>query len=171
MKYFIFFMFPLLQAVVQAQTPQIRVYAYSREITPGIIPDPGNDSIKKMPPVQLPKVYHIYAEIKKGYRVHINTAFIDGQYYHVSMQKVKTPVIKDRYEGMMNSDQKDLLVKRTANDVYEIKLGNTCLAFTGKKNADTMRTGKAVMLIADYKKTTSYPGLPEIKMLSPVQGM
>ena len=36
-------------------------------------------------------------------------------------KKIKTPVIKDHSEGVINSNKKYILVKKSNNDVYEIK--------------------------------------------------
>jgi len=169
MKYLLL-IFLLGCSALQAQSQQVKLYAYSRVTTPGIIPDPNNDRAKQNT-IELPKAYYIYAEVKKGARIKVAAAFIDGRYYAVSARKVKTPVIKDRYEGVMNSDQKDILVKKTSNDVYEIIPGDECSNFKDKKTAEAMRKTNAVMLVMNYNQTKLYPALPVIKTLTPVQGM
>jgi len=170
MKYTLLIIFSFVYSALTVQAQQVKLYAYSRATTPGIIPDPNNDRTKQNT-VELPKTYFIYAEVKKGAKIKVSAAYIDGRYYNVSTKKVKTPVIKDRYEGVMNSDQKNILVKKTSNDVYQVIPGDECSNFKDKQTADSMRKTNTVMLVMSYNQTKLYPALPVIKTLAPVQGM
>ena len=154
---------------VRSQSPVIRLYAYSRVTNSGV-PDFNNKN-QNTESSNLPKDYFIYAEIKKGTGINISTAFIDGKYYNVTIKKIKTPVIKDQYEGVMNSNKKYILVKKSNNDMFEIKRNDQINDLSLLSKAEKMRKENSLMLIAKYKATILYPVLKNITVLQPVQGM
>ncbi len=159
----------LVISTVKSQSPIVKLYAFSR-ITSSGIPD-FNTGNKTTDPDFLQIHYFIYAEIKKGSKILMDKAFIDGKYYNVTIKKIKTPVIKDRSEGVINSNKKYILVKKSNNDVYEIKRDDQIYDISILAEAQKMHKENSLMLIIKYKTAILYPVLKTIIVLQPVPGM
>jgi hypothetical protein len=96
-----------------AQSPGVKVHAYSRVTIPGIRPESDKDN--NIFPVN----YFIYLEVKKGTTVVAEGYWINGKYYATpGTEKVKSPVIVT--EQTVIKQQHDTLVKKTGNEVYMI---------------------------------------------------
>lgn len=94
------------------QSPEIRIHVYSRVTLPGIRPDGDNDNHI------FPKAYFIYAEVKKSAQVTVEGCWIAGKYYTAGIEKISSPVIVTN-QTVIN-EQRDTLVKKTTNDVYQV---------------------------------------------------
>lgn len=104
--------FSLLAIFAFAQSPVKQVHAYSRATLPGT---PGGQQFTP------PLTYYIYIAVAKGSKISVSYVYISGKYYPASVEKVQTPVyLKDE---VANMEHKQVLVNSTANDVYQIHIG------------------------------------------------
>jgi hypothetical protein len=107
----------LLSGTAGAQSPIIKLYAFSQETMPGIKPASPEDG--KEINNALPVGYYIYAEVKRGAKVDMPGICIKGVWHSTILQKVNTPVLAV-VDAVVIPNKKRVLVKKTRNDVYRI---------------------------------------------------
>jgi hypothetical protein len=147
-----------------AQLPDIKIYVSSRVTIPGIRPDPDNDNNI------FPKTYFIYAEVKKGTKLSAEGCWIDGKYYSASgVNKVSSPVIIS--EQSIIANQKDTLVKKTSNDVYQVIPGNEINRVPDDETEKKLVTENQFVLIIKVNGKIQLVSSAKIKELSPAAMM
>jgi len=100
---------------VIAQSPVKETLAYSRDTIPGI---PGVSPSQN----PFPTSYYIYVVIKKGAPILATGACVRGKSYAATLKSVGSPVLIERDPGVPTGE-KEILVKRTPDDVYQVELG------------------------------------------------
>ncbi len=154
-----------------AQSPVVKVYAYSRETIPGILPRFDDDSSRKAHPVVRPKAFYIYVETKKGKSISIGHVYADGKYFKTSFKKISTPVTIDKINGLPGKNNVEKLVSKTANDVYELRLLDETADWTGMAAAERSRKKNPLMVCITLGRKQYYPVLKEVTELEPVHGL
>jgi hypothetical protein len=102
-----------------AQSPVKDTLAYSRDTTT-VVPaksstEPGQGAIVKTD-------YLIYVVVQKGMIASTTGACVHGKFFAATLQKVDSPVMVD-HDPTTPTGTKDMLVKATDNDVYQVELG------------------------------------------------
>lgn len=156
---------------IKAQSPVVKVYAYSRETIPGIIPKFDDDSTRKAFPVVRPKAFFIYVETKKGKAVSIGHVYADGRYFKTSFKKISTPVTIDKINGLPAKNNVEQLVSKTNNDVYELRFLEEATAWNGMAAAERARKKNPLMVCVTMGRRQYYPVVKEVTELEPVHGL
>lgn len=99
-----------------AQSPVKETLAYSRETIPGI--PPGGPRAQN----PFPTTYYIFVVIQKGTPIRVTAACIRENRYAATLKKLESPVQVERDAGLPTGE-KDTLVKKTSDDVYQVELG------------------------------------------------
>jgi hypothetical protein len=146
------------------QSPQIKLHVYSRVTLPGIRPDTDDDNHI------FPKTYSIYAEVKKGTKLSVEGCWLDGKYYKASgVKKISSPVIVS--EPSIIANQKDTLVKKTANDIYEILQGEEKSRMPVDAAEKKLASQNQFVLIIKVNGKLQFVSSAKIKELSPAAMM
>lgn len=106
----------------QAGRPLVKVYAYLRESTPGIIPGPIPDEKGNLSQAGVPKIrsWIIFTEYRKGTVMEPAAIFINNKRYPVRVEPVQsTPVVFER-PGLAFTIETDSLVPATQNPVWKL---------------------------------------------------
>lgn len=101
-----------------AQSPVKETLAYSRETIPGIPGKSGATSSQN----PISTSFFIYVVIKKGATVSLAGVCVNGKSYLATWKRVESPVLIE-HDASVPTGQKDTLVKKTSDDVYQLELG------------------------------------------------
>lgn len=168
------FLILLTTAIAAGCQPAVKIFAYSQQTTPGIIPkgvtgENGNPAgIKKEAAVN----YFFYATYKPGIVINFSEVWIGKEYYQVLTEAVSsTPVV------MINKDipaqpVKEELVPATKQQVVSI----TPIGSPGNKTIDStwfrkMQSKSALIVSYLYKGKKHFIPVKNIKPLLPAAGM
>jgi hypothetical protein len=155
---------------MNAQSPIIKAYAYSRSTIPGIREEVVNDrdSVIHRADNPFPVTYYLYVAAKKDTRLSISGVWLEGKYYTATLQKVKTPVVVENNSVVK---QKDTLVKKTGDDVYTIQLGNEKNPASLNEREKKLVQNNEVLFFLQSNKAACYSPVKTIKRLTPFSAM
>lgn len=105
-----------LMVSAMAQTPVKATLAYSRSTIPGAPPNQAESSQNPFP-----MTYFIYVVVEKGTPISATGVCVQQKRYAAALKKVDSPVVVE-HDPNVRSDQKDVLVEKTADDVYQVEL-------------------------------------------------
>jgi hypothetical protein len=154
-----------------AQSPVVKTYAYSRATLPGIREEIVNESdarVQRKTP--LPLTYFLYVEVSKGGNVSVNGVWLQGKYYSATLKKVSTPVAI-RSDPVVPTEQRDILVKKTTNDVYAVLLGDEIPRNSYNTTEKELMTSNEGVIFLTINKLSYYTTIKSIKALKPIAGM
>lgn len=173
MKKLLFLVFPVIACTTSAQ-PTIKIYAYSQETSPGMIPkdvpdENGNPVVRKK---QQNINYYIFAAYSPSVKVNFLEVWINGKYYKVQSERVdSTPVVLINY-NIPDNPVKEVLVPATGLCVMS-------LAPIGEAGTKTIPSSwfrktisqSALIVSYQYKGKKYYMSVKKIKPLLPVAGV
>jgi len=140
-----------------AQSPVVKMLAYSRGTYAGIPSGPGT------PNNPFPVKYLIYVVVRKGTPISVDSVCLKGHAYSATLQKVSSPVVVP-HDVNVPSATTDTLVPKTSDDVYQVDVeekGPAC-ADRAKELAQqneavlSLKSGNA-MLYASAKTIVALP--------------
>jgi hypothetical protein len=149
----------------------VKTYAYSRATLPGIREEIVNESDAVAPrKTPLPLTYFLYVEVPKGSNVSVNGVWLHGKYYTATLEKVSTPVVI-RTDPVVVTEQRDTLVKKTANDVYAVLLVDEVTRDPSDTAERQLITNNEAIVFLTINKVPCYSNVKTIKTLKPAAGM
>src|SRR5262249_10819417 len=163
--------FFLMINCAMAQSPVVTTHAYSRATLPGIreeIPNESKAAAQRKTP--LPLTYFLYVEVAKGNNISVNGVWLQGKYYTDTIKKVSTPVVISS-DPVVVTEQKDTLVKKTANDVYAVLLGDENTRDSYNPAEQELITNNEGVIFLTINKRPYYATIKNIKVLKPAAGM
>ncbi len=173
MKKLLFLIFPLIACTSSAQ-PSIKMYAYSQETSPGMIPkdvpdENGNPIVQKK---QQTINYYIFAAYPPSAKLSFLEVWINGKYYKVQAERVDSiPVVMINY-NIPDNPVKEILVPAT-------RLCVMSLAPIGDPGTKTIQSSwfrrtlsKSALIVSYlYKGKKYFISVKKIKPLLPVAGV
>ncbi len=106
----------IISNLLSQRTSNIILHAYGREVSGGAMQSTSNNPNGNKRPFYY---YFIYLEVPARRLPFISSVYLNGDYYAVQVQKVKTPVIISNFNAE-NKEVKQTLVKQTKNQVYQL---------------------------------------------------
>ena len=148
------------------QSPVEETIAYSQSTISGV---PGNEGGGPSPNA-VPTTYFIYVVVKKGTKVSLTGVCVQGKSYDGTLKRVQTPV-KIENDANVPTGGKDILVKKTPDDVYQVELrqAKICDCKDYGKNKLAQRDGVVVRLKSD--ESSWYGCIEKITPLRPAYAM
>ncbi len=113
MKFFSLLFLLATTGCLTAQSPVVKMLAYSRGTYSGIPSGPGTSNNP------FPVKYLIYVVVKKGTPIFVDSVCLKGQVYSATLQKVSSPVVVP-HDVNVPSASTDTLVPKTPDDVYRV---------------------------------------------------
>jgi hypothetical protein len=142
----------LLTGSAGAQSPIIKLYAFSQETMPGIKPASPEDGREINN--ALPMGYYFYAEVKRGAKVDMPDVCIKGVWHSATLQKVNTPVLAV-VDAVVIPNKKRVLVKKTRNDVYRVIPGEAS-EMAMDETWQKLAAGNEVVLVVQQANKKQY---------------
>ena len=173
MKKLWLFIFIVTGFTAMAQ-PSVKIYAYSQETTPGIIPkDVSDENGKPVSPQKEARVnYYFFAACSPSAKINFPEVWINGKYFKVQTSRVdSTPVVMTN-NNIPNNPVKEILVPVTRLRVISI----VPIGTPGTKNIRsawfrTMLNKSALIISYLYKDKKYFLRVKKIKPLLPVAGI
>ena len=174
MKKLLFLIFPVIACTASAQ-PTVKMYAYSQETSPGMIPKdvPDEDGNPVVGKKQQTINYYIFAAYSTSIKLSFLEVWINGKYYKIQSERVdSTPVVMINY-NIPDKPVKEVLVPATRLCVMSLApIGEA----GGTKTINSAWFRKtinqsALIVSYQYKGKKYYMSVKKIKPLLPVAGI
>ncbi len=148
-----------------AQSPVKATFAYSRSTIPGA-PTNTADGAQN----SFPTTYLIYVVVTKGRAISAISACVQKKGYAATLKKVDSPVVVE-HDPNVRSEEKDVLVAKTPDDVYQVELregkgpeGNDCAK-------DRAAQDNPVIVYLKSGRSLCYAATKKLVALPPVAAM
>jgi hypothetical protein len=169
---FLMVLFSLFAGQLFPQNPVIKSYAFSRNVIAGVrkVTSFNKDNPEEQKPGTFTTSYFLYLEVKKEFKFSVTMIWLKDRYFSVTCQKITAPVLIEGTMSVVNK-QRDTLVNKTANDVYEIKPEKEIFPNSKESSAFTHTGSNEVVffLKSCYKNYCST--VRKIKILEPFAAM
>ncbi|MBC7903849.1 MAG: hypothetical protein H7Y27_10515 [Gemmatimonadaceae bacterium] len=155
-------------ACVSQNKGQTEVFAYSREVIGGarkVERVTDNSHPRDVSTKQAPQ-YLIYLTTSTDSIPDVREIYINGENYHVSVEKAAVPVIAAN--PTMPSDPKDTLVSANARHAWRIQLRNKVEPGTVAVDHESMIKENELVLVMFVGVKEHFLPVKKIKILSPV---
>lgn len=156
---------PALMVGAKAQSPVKTTLAYSRSTTPGAPPNQAESSQNPFP-----TTYFIYVVLEKGTPISATGACVQGKRYAATLKKVDSPVVME-HDPNVRSDQKDVLVEKTMDDVYQVEVQESKSPDDKECAADKLAQENPVVVYLKSGRSACYGVAKKIVPLRPVAAM
>lgn len=148
----------LICGLALAQSPA-RLYVYSQQFTPGMIPDRNMNG--QGSPTRNSTKYYVYFTQAKFAKIQFDFIRLDSQWYRINaIDSMGTPIY-------LKQPEKKLLMPQTNGMVLQLNIGEICPAPKGV--SDLRKTGAHLIFKQKGKKYNL--SLSKIKGLPQVQGL
>jgi hypothetical protein len=162
---FVALIFLALMVGTMAQTPVKATLAYSRSTTPGA---PSNQVESSQNP--FPTIYLVYVVVDKGAPISAIGVCVQQKRYEATLKKVDSPVVAE-HDPNVRSDQKDVLVEKTTDDVYQVELQEGKSPAGTDCAVDKLARENPVVVYLKSGHSTCYGVAKKIVQLRPVAAM
>jgi hypothetical protein len=149
----------------------ITLYGYSRETLPGIpsgpaAKGPGGAAGQSVFPIQ----YFLFVQVKRGSQVAADWVWVRGSYYACTLTKVTSPVTV-AVDPNVPTNQQEILVPKSKDDVYRIDLGNMTTRAPSSEEGKRLVSNNQAVIALSVNKLKAYAALQSIRALRPAAAM
>ena len=150
-----------------AQSPVKETLAYRRETVRGA-PGSGSGAASSQNP--FPTSYFIYVVIKKGTAVSLAGVCVHRKFYDATWNRVESPVLIE-HDVSVPTGEKDTLVKKTSDDVYQVELGQQKSPECKEQGKEKLAQRNEVVVFLKSGRSIWYGVVEKIVPLHPAAAM
>lgn len=159
----------MLAACAEGAAP-ITTYAYVREMSPGLPDTQAQHPTGARQGYVLPAEYFLYVEVAPGRQVAASWLSLRGQYHGCALQKVASPVLIDS-DSAVPTGQKETLVPKTANNVYQVAIGASLTQVPAGAEARKLAAEYDAVVAMMVDGSVTYAVAKSLRALRPKAGM